>query len=278
MVTRKDYTAEAVKAAHSVLIELIHLLGEYRDHIVLVGGWVPEILFGNVDIPHVGSTDVDLALNHKHLKTEGYRTVRKLLLSRGYEEAEDYPFTFRKTVNNVTVGIDFLAGEYAGTDKKDIYQEIPEQEMRPRKARGCDLVFENPIEKTIEGELPGGAKDSVTVRISSIVPFLVMKGMALEDRLKEKDAWDLYYCIRNYPGGIDALVEEFKPHLENRLVTEGLLKIAKKFASETHIGPRFVADFEEIEGAEEREILERDAYERVNHLLEKIGLGAGDAT
>ena len=47
MVTKKDYTAEAVEAAHSVLIELIHLLGEYRDHIVVVGGWVPDLLFGN---------------------------------------------------------------------------------------------------------------------------------------------------------------------------------------------------------------------------------------
>ncbi len=35
MVTRRDYTAEAVAAAKSVLIELTHLLGEYRDNIVL---------------------------------------------------------------------------------------------------------------------------------------------------------------------------------------------------------------------------------------------------
>lgn len=31
MVTRRDYRAEAVFAAKSVLIELAHLLGEYRD-------------------------------------------------------------------------------------------------------------------------------------------------------------------------------------------------------------------------------------------------------
>jgi hypothetical protein len=31
MVTRRDYTAEAVEAAKSVLIELMHLLGEYKD-------------------------------------------------------------------------------------------------------------------------------------------------------------------------------------------------------------------------------------------------------
>jgi hypothetical protein len=31
MVTRRDYTAEAVEAARSVLIELVHLLGEYKE-------------------------------------------------------------------------------------------------------------------------------------------------------------------------------------------------------------------------------------------------------
>jgi hypothetical protein len=33
-----------------------------------------------------------------------------------------------------------------------------------------------------------------------------------------------------------------------------------------------VADFEEVTDTEEREILERDAYEQVTFLLEKLGL------
>lgn len=275
MVTKKDYSAEAVRAAHSVLIELIRLLGEYRDHIVLVGGWVPDLLFGNPNSPHIGSIDVDLALDHRNLKDEGYRTIRELLLSRGYEESEQ-PFIFKRKliIDNiqVTVNVDFLAGEYGGTGNRHRHQQIPKQGMRPRKARGCDLAFNDPKEMTIEGELPRGGKDSITVRIASIVPFMVMKAMALYDRLKEKDAWDIYYCIQNYPGGMDALVDEFKPHMEHGLVKEGLQKIAEKFASENHVGPKFVSDFEAIEDAEEREILERDVFEKVNYLLESLGI------
>ena len=41
---RLDYTAAAVDAAKSVLIELMHILGEYRDDMVLVGGWIPDLL------------------------------------------------------------------------------------------------------------------------------------------------------------------------------------------------------------------------------------------
>jgi hypothetical protein len=119
-----------------------------------------------------------------------------LLLSRGYEESEQ-PFIFKRKLiiddMQVTVNVDFLAAEYGGTGNRHRHQQIPKQGMRPRKARGCDLAFNDPKEMTIEGELPRGGKDSITVRIASIVPFMVMKAMALYDRLKEKDAWDNYY-------------------------------------------------------------------------------------
>ena len=62
MVTRKDYTVEKVRAARSVLLELVHVLGEYREEIALIVGWVPEILFPVQEKPHVGSMDIDLAL------------------------------------------------------------------------------------------------------------------------------------------------------------------------------------------------------------------------
>ncbi len=49
MVTRRDYTAEGVEAARSVLVELVHLLGEYKGDIVLIGGWVPEVLMSEIE-------------------------------------------------------------------------------------------------------------------------------------------------------------------------------------------------------------------------------------
>lgn len=36
-----------------------------------------------------------------------------------------------------------------------------------------------------------------------------MKAQALNSRLKEKDAYDIYYCLTNFPDGMDALVEAF---------------------------------------------------------------------
>lgn len=273
MVTQRDYSKDLVKAAHSVLLELFHLLGEYREDIVLVGGWVPEFLFTADDAHHVGSIDVDLALNHLKLKGEGYRSIQALLSERGYVQGKQ-PFIFHRKAmvggNEIDVQVDLLAGEYEGTSRGHRHQKI--QNGLARKARGCDLAFQNPTMVTIEGELPNGAKDSVRVQVSSIVPFLVMKGMALDERLKEKDAWDIYYCILNHPEGLNHIVEDFRLHLDNRLVKEGLQKIAKHFETEKSVGSTFVADFEEITDPEEREFKERDAYERVDQLLNELGV------
>ncbi|MFH0798807.1 MAG: nucleotidyl transferase AbiEii/AbiGii toxin family protein [Pseudomonadota bacterium] len=271
MVTKIDYEARAVHAARSVLLELTHLLGAYHEDIVLVGGWVPELLLPSKESPHVGSTDVDLALNHRSIEAEGYETILKLLKDRGYEEGPQPFIFFRKLVvegQEIVVQVDLLAGEYEGATKKHRHQKV--QDVHARKARGCDLAFEHPVEIKLEGYLPDGGKDSVTVRVASIVPFIVMKGMALADRMKEKDAWDIYYCLKNYPGGLDPLVDAFKPFMSHGLVKEGLEKIAEKFASEKHVGPKFVADFEEISDAEERALLQRDAFERAGYLLMKL--------
>ena len=186
MVTRRDYTAQAVEAAKSVLIELTHLLGEYRDNIVLIGGWVPELLIPQKLRPHVGSIDIDLALNHLKIRNEGYRLIEELLISRGYYQEQDkQPFIFFRDVpigdSIIKVQVDLLSGEYEGTGKAHRTQAV--QGIKARKSRGCDLAFEMAVEVSVEGKIPGGGLDHVNVRIASIVPFLVMKGMALDDRL-----------------------------------------------------------------------------------------------
>jgi len=58
MVTQRDHDREAVGAARSVLLEVLHVLGEHRDHIVLVGGWVPLFPCPSPEKPHVGSMDI----------------------------------------------------------------------------------------------------------------------------------------------------------------------------------------------------------------------------
>jgi hypothetical protein len=58
--------------------------------------------------------------------------------------------------------------------------------------------------------------------------------------------------------------------IEHGLIREGIEKIKKHFSSLDHIGPKLMADFEEVEDPEERDRIMRDAYERVQALLETL--------
>lgn len=273
MVTKVDYQEDEVNACFSVMIELMTILGEYRDHIAIVGGWVPYFLVEKKKHEHVGSLDIDLVLDFQHISSETYNTILNLLISRKYQQSSEQPFIFFREVKLLSgriikVQIDLLAGEYGGSTKGHRTQKI--QDARARKARGSDLVFQNYSVVKISGKMPDGAENAIKIKIANIVPFLVMKGMVLWDTYKEKHAYDIYFIIRHYPGGINALTKKFEPYLSNRLVKEGLGKIRKKFEKINSIGPVWAASFEELEDQETIELIQRDAFERINLLLDQL--------
>jgi hypothetical protein len=166
-VNRTNYSQLATEAAKTVMLEIVRILGEYKDQMAIVGGWVPELLMAHADPKHVGSIDVDIALNHHLIDNDVYRSISEHLKRAGYKEG-DHPYKFFRTVSvggdKVTVEIDFLAGEYGGMGKGRRHQRV--QDLKARKARGCDLVFEMTEQVKIEGHLPSGAKDATRVNVA----------------------------------------------------------------------------------------------------------------
>lgn len=94
MVTKSDYESREVEAAKSVLLKLMQILGEYRENMVLIGGWVPFFHFGAT---HTGSTDIDIALDRAAITDDVYNTIRKHLEERGYRQGNQ-PFIFIREV------------------------------------------------------------------------------------------------------------------------------------------------------------------------------------
>lgn len=270
-ISQSDYPPDAVEAAKSVLVELVHVLGEYRDDMVIVGGWVPPLLMPD-STGHVGSTDVDVALNHLAETDETYARISESLRANDYRQDEKQPFIWYRDVDAggekpVTVEVDFLAGEYGGRGKKHRTQHV--QDLRPRKARGADLLFDEVEERDVEATLPNGAIDSVTVKVAGVAPYIVMKSSALDTRIKQKDAYDIWFVLANYPGGVSAVVEEFAPFADHGLVLEAVAILNTRFESPNHFGPTSVAEFLEQSG-DEAELTKRDAFERVQALLEGL--------
>lgn len=271
--SKEDYPQRELEACHRVLMEMVNLLHEFSDHIALVGGWVPFYIARSEGSPHVGSLDVDVAFDFKNITMETYETILAILQDNGYYQSNPIrkPFQWWKDVKvddgaPVPVEVDLLAPEYGGRGQRHENQFV--QDTRARKARGCDLVFSRVEEVILEGTLPNGARDTVRCKVAGVVPFLVMKGMAL-GRGKPKDAYDIEYVIRNYPGGIAVIIELFKRDLDNKLVQEGLGRIRAKFESPDHTGPQDIVDFLGI-SEDNKLVRKRDAFDIVSELLDTL--------
>jgi hypothetical protein len=149
-----------------VLIELTRILGEYREDIILVGGWIPDLLISQSPEPLVGSIDVDLALNRRELADAPYRMIGETLRSHGHEEDDEQPFIFRKKVRGQVVQVDFLAGKYGGTGKKP---DVRKGRSTFKHARHGAATLRSEIEPasvTASGQLPDRPPDEVTIRIA----------------------------------------------------------------------------------------------------------------
>lgn len=265
-----DYIEGQKEAAHRILIELVNLFQEYQDDIRIVGGWVPDLMFPKEG--HVGSVDVDILINHLTLQDAGYKNMALILKRNGYEEHPEKYFSFVKNVVidgiSYPVDIDILAGIYGGTQLKKRSQHV--QGIKALKATGGNYAFEFPPQKIrIEAKRPDGAIDVVHVNVVAVVPYLIMKTAAI-GRGKAKDAYDIYFLIKHYNGGVKELAKQFQNLGDKQIVLDMKQKLNEKFASKEHSGPNDVADFMDILDEEDFEMIKRDAYEQVQALLQLI--------
>ena len=267
-----DYSRGQKDAAYSVLGEIVNLLEPFADDMRIIGGWVPSLLYP--DREHIGSIDVDVLLNQEKVqKKRGYATIKEILEKHRYRKSPAHYFTYTKsvTVDAVTydVDVDFLSGKYGGEDGS-FSKHVDGIKTLP--ATGGNYAFEfPPVNRTIDYTRPDGAKDVGHVNIVSIVPYIVMKTLAL-GRGKPKDAYDIYCCINGFDGGIRQLTRAFIPHRDRELVKQMCEKLSEKFASPDHAGPTDIVAFMDIRDPQEAERVRQDAYQKVRYMVEHLSL------
>ncbi len=183
-VTARSFRPDAVAAARSVILELWQVLGAFRDAVVLVGGWVPELLHPHARPPHTGSLDVDVLLNPGPLGQKRYAERLRLLEARGYERTEQ-PFKYRRKVvigtgRSVVVDVDFLIPKRTAKRGRGVLKSF-----RAIGADRVELALADSAPVIVDGTMPGGALNRVEVTVTGVAGFLVMKAFALHGRLKE---------------------------------------------------------------------------------------------
>jgi predicted nucleotidyltransferase len=247
-----------VLASRQLLQEVCELLAPFRDDVVLIGGGVPEIRFPDAFPGHVGSIDVDFAMRASKARHD---EVVALLARHGFRPGPE-PYQFVKNMNvggrSTPVKLDLI------TSPQHHAATFADSTQAPFPASGTEFAF---TENTVE--LVGTAD----VRVASVVPLIIMKAHAMLERPKPKDAYDLNFCLENYPGGIPALAAQFASAMNDPSVRAVLTKLAGKFRDEEDRGPRDVVEIEEPMG-EARQIRKFAVFTNMDDFLRAVGIVA----
>jgi hypothetical protein len=256
---------DPTSASRAVLLEVANVLGAFRNDLVIVGGWVPELLYP--DRGHIGSLDVDLAVAPTALADNVYQTILQRLLDAGYVHRSP-PTRFDKVVVGVDapIKVDLISGQYMGGEKAS---QIDVNALQINTLRGLDLAFEASDEIEISGMMPDGTHNVVRARIVRPEAFILIKAFALDERAKEKDAYDIAFVLECYQPNLAMLADRVRSQLRTGLGAEALQILEGKFASLDSAGPVWAARVAKGQGVD-YEQARRAAFENAQDVFRRL--------
>jgi predicted nucleotidyltransferase len=265
-----DYSPRQIEAAHRVLVDVGQVLASFVDCLVVVGGWIPDLLLTEADEPHIGSIDVDLALDAAKLNEGRYAELLKLLLdTKRYKQGtKDFQLVVEVDLKDgekpVQVEVEFLAPKEVKL-KKNKPKLLPG--FRVLQAEACGAAFHAPQELPLSGKTVRGGTNTVRLRVASVSDFVVMKAHAIAGRDKPKDSYDLCYCLEHFSGGMEKLAADWRKRQREKNVTKAVEILREKFASVDAFGPQQLVEFHNATDAETQAMHARRAFELVRKFL-----------
>jgi hypothetical protein len=259
-----EYTAELTGASKVALLELGRTLRAYRDSLVLVGGWVPYLLIERhgpsaSEFLHVGSIDIGFVVDPDRIGENEYATIVELISDVGWRPCAGKRFSFERTVAGsdgkpYDVQVDFLTPTPGGPDQSHRHRPV-QVDLQARTMRGAELALSHRLSIHLAGRLPNGADSNADVLMLDVTGCLGTKAIALGDRYKQKDAYDIVSLIDRYGSGIPEVADLVRPSSKEPLLAEALDVLRNKFQTERSEGPIWYAEF--LGG--ERDALDRAA-------------------
>lgn len=252
LATIASYTPEAQRLIRTACLTVAGVLGDCMDDITVVGGLVPSLIVDQARLPegarpHPGTLDLDLALQLAVLEAEGYKTISERLRSAGFEPD-------RNPAGNATVQrwvvptgtaelvtVDFLIPPAGESKSRGIFNL--ERDFGAVIAQGLDLAFHDRVMHRLDGLNARGDRVTREVRVCGPGALVVLKALACRGREKPKDAFDLFYVLRNFGAGPTDVAARLRPWSADPAVARAREILAADFADVTREGPRRVARF-----------------------------------
>lgn len=277
---REDFDSDITHRCERALVTLIGDIGPWSRRVVLVGGLAPRYLIGKLPLgvsPHVGTTDVDLVVRLAvDQEFETYTTLATNLKNSGYARGRD-SFQWSRRIDGAPVIMEFLC-ETDQVDAGRIHQtrQGTGSGFGAVNIPGAHLATQDFVEATVEAErLDDGGLSKVTLRVAAILPYVVLKILAFQERHHNKDAYDLIYTLVNYPrGGPRAAGQSAatSPVRESPQVLSALQLLNQRFANVNQDGPSHYANFQASrDDTDSKARLRNEAVAAVSQFLTTLG-------
>jgi len=140
------------------------------------------------------------------------------------------------------VTIDFLIPPSTDADQGGTIRNI-ESDFAAIIAPGLALAFEDRDRVRLDGRTILGERATRGVWVCGPGAFVVLKALAFDLRGENKDAYDLFYMIRNYGKSVEDVVARLRPLLTAEPARRALVILRRDFQAIDGVGPRRVADF-----------------------------------
>lgn len=262
----------SVVAAQRVLLEVWTILAGFADAMTIVGGSAPPLLTGDrPDDPYVGTLDVDLVIDPIGVPDDVYRTIAELLRERGYVQL-DQPFRWLRSVavegRLIDVEVDLLAPVTPRDGAGHRHERIGGEPLA-RRTEGAELVRTAFVDQEIAGLLPDGRPNRVSIRVASPAALVVLKALAMGQRDKPKDAYDIDYLLGHI--GVEEVAAGIIAMGHVDAVVKAVRVLADRFSSIDAIGPASVAMYRRVPfGSPEADRVQALAFARVDQLLRRL--------
>jgi hypothetical protein len=110
-------------------------------------------------------------------------------------------------------------------------------------APGLHLAFQNNRKVTLSGKTIVGKTAQRDICVCGAGAFVVLKALAFHIRGENKDAYDLFYLLRNYRTGVADVAAELRPLLADASAVKAMDYLRSDFRDSDSTGPRRAAEF-----------------------------------
>jgi hypothetical protein len=271
-----EYKSEQVELVRAACLYVATKLGDLMDDLLIVGGLVPSLIIDQETLgedvdPHVGTMDLDVGLQLALLNEGRYRELSGRLRDAGFKmDTNDAgkPTRQRWAIGDAgTVTLDFLIQPSREGDKPGRLRDL-EADFAAIIAPGLRCAFRDRKRVTLQGTTLFGEKATREVWVSDAGAYVVLKALAFDSRGENKDAYDLFYVVRNYGAGVDDVAAKLRPLLDDSEAQRALEILQRDFSEPDAVGPMRVAAF--VTGGKD-DVLQADVVGFVAQLLDEVG-------